>query len=50
MPAEFNKCVSRGGKIRTKELGNNKYMYICFKDGKSYSGEVHTRPRKRKKK
>lgn len=40
MPKEFNKCVSKGGKVRTKKVGNNSYMHICFLDGKSYAGEV----------
>jgi hypothetical protein len=40
MPKAFEDCVSGGGKVRTKKLGGGKYMHICFKDGKSYSGEV----------
>jgi len=40
MPEAFDKCVREGGKVRTKQLGNGKYMHICFKDGKSYAGHV----------
>ena len=42
MPAAFERCVKNGGKVRTKSLGNGKYMHICFLNGKSYSGEVKT--------
>lgn len=40
MPAEFDACVAGGGRVRTKKLGSGKYMHICFKNGKSYAGEV----------
>ena len=43
MPIAFKKCVSEGGRVRTKSLPNGKYIHICFKDGKSYSGEVKTK-------
>lgn len=43
MPADFLKCVKDGGRVRTKSLGDNKYMRICFIGGKSYSGEVMTK-------
>lgn len=46
MPAGFNKCVKAGGRVRTKKLKGNKYMYICFKNGKSYAGEVKTKKKK----
>jgi len=42
MPAGFEKCVADGGRVRTKKVGKGKYMHICFKDGKSYAGEVKT--------
>jgi len=54
MPAPFTACVKSGGRVRTKSLPNNEYMRFCFKNGKSYAGEVHhakmkrSRPRKRK--
>jgi hypothetical protein len=40
MPAAFEKCVEEGGRVRTKKLKDGKYIHICFKDGKSYAGEV----------
>jgi len=32
--------VADGGRVRTKKLKDGKYMHICFKNGKSYAGEV----------
>jgi hypothetical protein len=40
MPKAFNKCVSSGGKVRTKTLPKGKYLHLCFKGKKSYAGEV----------
>lgn len=40
MPAGFENCVKNKGRVRTKTLGNGKYMHLCFLNGKSYSGEV----------
>lgn len=40
MPQPFYDCVKRGGKVRTRDLGDRKYIHICFIDGKSYPGEV----------
>lgn len=39
-PAAFEKCIKDGGRVRTKQLSGGRYMHICFKDGKSYAGEV----------
>ena len=41
MPASFEKCIKDGGRVRTKILSGGRYMYICFKNGKSYAGEIH---------
>ena len=46
MPAAFEKCVRQGGKVRTKKLSKNKYIHICYKGGKSYTGEVKTKKKK----
>ena len=46
MPAGFEKCVSSGGRVRTKKLSGGRYIHICFKDGKSYAGEVKTKKEK----
>jgi len=43
MPKGFDKCVRDGGRIRTKKISNKKFMYICYKDGKSYPGYVKTK-------
>lgn len=45
MPADFERCVREGGRVRTKDIGKNQYMHICFKGGKSYAGEVKTKKR-----
>lgn len=43
MPADFEKCVSEKGRVRTKKLNTKQYMHICFdKKGKSHAGEVRT--------
>ena len=43
MPEGFDSCVRRGGRVRTMPLGSNKYRHVCFIDGKSFVGEVHTK-------
>jgi len=41
MPADYEKCVEEGGRVRTKKLKGGKYLHICFdKAGKSHAGEV----------
>lgn len=40
MPKSFNDCVKNGGRVRAKSIGKTRYIHICFKDGKSYQGEV----------
>ena len=42
MPEAFENCVKGGGRVRTKRLSNGRYIHICFKNGKSYAGEVKT--------
>lgn len=42
MPQAFDTCVSSGGKVITKKISATKYIHVCYKDGKSYSGEVKT--------
>ena len=43
MPLAFLRCVREGGRVRTKKLPGGKYIRICFKNGKSYPGEIHTK-------
>ena len=50
MPAGFDRCVKNGGRVRTKKLPNGKYMHICWLDGKSYAGEIHTKKKRSLKK
>lgn len=50
MPADFEKCVRNGGRVRTKTLSGGRYMHICFLNGKSYAGEVHKKKAEGKKK
>lgn len=40
MPAGFDSCRAKGGKIRTKQLGKGKYMHICILNGKTFGGEI----------
>lgn len=40
IPAQFDACVKSGGRVRTKSLKEGKFIRICFKDGKSFAGEV----------
>lgn len=43
MPKDFDRCVSAGGRVRTLNLKGNKYIHICYKNGKSYRGYVKTK-------
>jgi hypothetical protein len=43
MPESFDRCVSAGGQVRTKTLKGDKYLHICYKDGKAYPGYVKTK-------
>jgi hypothetical protein len=43
MPAEFDRCVAGGGKVRTKDVNATQYMHICILNGKTYAGEVKTK-------
>jgi len=43
MPADFDKCVRDGGRVRTRKIGKSKYIHICWDNsGKSHAGEVKT--------
>ena len=43
MPADFDKCVREKGRVRTLSLKGDRYMRVCYKDGKSHAGEVKTK-------
>ena len=49
MPADFERCVKKGGRVRTKTLGQGHYVRYCFLNGKSYRGEVKTKKKEKKK-
>ncbi len=43
MPADFNECVDKGGKVTTKVLSGGRYMHLCKdKNGKWHNSEVKT--------
>ena len=52
MPEAFTNCVKRGGKVRTKTISEDKYMYVCIPPGggkgDSVAGEIHTKKRRTK--
>lgn len=51
MPKNFEDCVKNGGRVKTKQLKNNRYIRICYdKKGNSYAGEVMTTKKKARKK
>ncbi len=45
MPADFDKCIADGGKVRTKRLNSKEYVRFCILGGKSYRG--HTKKYKK---
>ena len=40
IPQDFDKCVSDGGRVRTVKPNAKTYVHVCYKGGKSHSGEV----------
>ena len=51
MPKGFDNCVKSGGRVRTIEPKQGRYMHICYKNGVSHHGFVHkfSNSRERKK-
>ena len=54
MPADFEKCVSDGGRVRRVSgpdkdhgLKEGEYVNYCFLKGKSYRGEVKKAEKKK---
>lgn len=46
MPADFDRCVKQGGRVRTKTMSGGRYIHICYdKQGKSHAGHVKTNQR-----
>ncbi len=47
-PEAFDKCVRENGRVRTISLKGDKFLRVCFKGGKSFSGEVRTKKKQSK--
>ena len=43
MPKAFDMCRKSGGKIRSTNVGKDKYYHICILNGKFYRGEVKSK-------
>lgn len=41
MPAGFDNCRRKGGKIRTIKPTTDTYLPVCYLGKKSFRGEVH---------
>lgn len=49
MPADFDKCVSDGGRVITLDVNSKQYMHVCYdKAGKAHKGEVKTKKSSKK--
>lgn len=44
MPANFDACVTNGGKVITKRVNATQYIHVCYPKGggSAISGEVKT--------
>jgi putative hemolysin len=43
MRKDFENCIKNGGRLRIKQLKNNKSIRICYdKEGNSFSGGITT--------
>jgi len=48
MPKDFNRCVKKGGRVRTRKLPKGRYQRVCFDEKGGHAGEVKKRkPRKK---
>jgi hypothetical protein len=43
MPADFEKCIREGGRVRTKKLSKGRFIHICYLGNKSFAGEIKTK-------
>jgi hypothetical protein len=48
MPADFERCVRNGGRVRTIKHGKDKYQHICYDKEGSHAGEVKTKKKESK--
>ena len=46
MPAEFDKAIQSGARVRTKKLKGGRYIHLAYLNGKSYASEVHKKKKK----
>lgn len=47
MPADFERCVKNGGRVRTIKRGKDKYQHICYDSKGSHAGEIKTRKKEK---
>lgn len=47
MPPEFDRCVKRGGRVRTKSMKGGKYLHICYDKQGSHAGYVKKKKKKK---
>jgi len=43
MPKDFDRCVSKGGRVRTIGAGKDKYRHVCFDNKGSHAGHTKTK-------
>ena len=43
MSVLFDRCVAKGGKVRTEALKGNKYRRICYLKDEVFEGEIKTK-------
>ena len=48
MPKDFDRCVRRGGRVRTKKLSGGKYIKLCFDESGSHAGHVKKKKKLKK--
>jgi hypothetical protein len=49
MPGPFDRCVDRGGRVRTLSLSGGRYQHICWLGSKSYAGHVKKKQTQRRR-
>ena len=50
MPKAFETCVKKGGRVRRKVFPGNRYVNVCYINGKAYVGNVHKMGKEMRKK
>lgn len=46
MSLAFDRCVKRGGRVRTITPKKGKFLHVCYLNGKAYRGEIKTKKKK----